>query len=67
MCVKKVYPNSLQCKKAIQDFKNGSRKHIPTRFYWCEECNGFHLTSKSNGNKLRYKREKLAHIDFLAI
>lgn len=44
---KKRFRDALEAKEALQRIKATSRRQvIPKRWYHCERCKGYHLTSR---------------------
>lgn len=46
-CKKIRYPSVISAKLAISSFRGDERKsRMPSQFYWCKDCKGYHLTSR---------------------
>lgn len=49
MCNKIKYKDKLSAMFALSQCKNGKKgNRRECRFYFCNECNAYHLTSKKN-------------------
>lgn len=56
-CGKKTYPQKKLAETALNWIRKKShRKHLPKRIYFCENCAGYHLTSKANEDIRKSRR-----------
>jgi hypothetical protein len=54
MCRKVRYRSKLEAMLALSRCVSSiSKKRLETRYYWCRECNAYHLTKKPKDNYYR--------------
>jgi hypothetical protein len=51
-CAKRVYPSKQDANSMIVTRMSYTRKdNVKLRSYWCDECNGWHITHTSKENR----------------
>ncbi len=61
MCRKVKYRSKLEAMLALAScISKNSKKRLETRYYWCCECNAYHLTKKPKKSKYYGRKEQIA-------
>lgn len=53
MCKKKKYKTKLEAMLILA--RCNSNQRLETRFYFCKECNAYHLTKWKKGQHIEFK------------